>query len=214
MELYSRENYFYESISAHVPVHVPYFYGLVRDDNLKIIGILLGNLNREGFHLNLDLNKEPIDTTLAVIRDMARLHAGTWGKRLPSVFAELKKNNDASFQPKWSDFIGGRIHTFVEKWGKMMPLKMIELYKKIAADYTQIQNSLSEEPLCLVHGDIKSPNIFYRVGEGEGGEKGVIPYFIDWQYIVYGKGVQDLVFFMIESFTKENIDSYFVLFKE
>ena len=212
LELYSRENYFYESISAHVNVHVPYFYGLVRDDDFKIIGILLGNLNREGFHLNLNLNKEPIDTTLTVIRDMAKLHAGTWGKQLPSVFSELKKNNDKSFQPKWSEFIGGRIHKFVEKWGKMMPLKMIELYKKIAADYTQIQNSLSEEPLCLVHGDIKSPNIFYNFH----GSKGscITPYFIDWQYIVYGKGVQDLVFFMIESFTKENIDAYFVLFKE
>lgn len=212
LELYSRENYFYESISAHIPVHVPYFYGLVRDDDFKIIGILLENLNREGFHLNLDLNKEPIDTTLAVIRDMAKLHASTWGKQLPDVFSDIKKNNDGVFQPKWSHFIGGRIDKFVETWGKMMQQKMIELYKKIAADYTQIQNHLSEEPLCLVHGDVKSPNIFYKMDQGE--EKRVTPYFIDWQYIVYGKGVQDLVFFMIESFTKDNIDAYFVLFKE
>lgn len=214
LDLYNRENYFYESISAHVPVHVPYFYGLVRGDDFKVVGILLGNLNKNGFQLNLDLNKEPIDTTLAVIQDMAKLHASTWRKNLPSVFTDLKKNNDVAFKPKWSDFVHKRIDKFVEKWSRMMPDNMISLYKQIATDYTSIQNALSQEPLCLVHGDVKSPNIFYKVGGGSENSKQITPYFIDWQYIVYGKGVQDLVFFMIESFTKDKIDAYFVLFKE
>lgn len=210
LELYNRENYFYESISAHIPVHTPYFYGLIRDDDYKIIGMLLGNLNRDGFHLNLDLNKEPIETTLAVICDMAKLHASTWGKKLPQVFTELKKNNDPAFYPKWGHFIQKRIDLFIEKWGKILPEGYSDLYKKIAADYLTIQNELSEEPLSLVHGDVKSPNIFYKKTiEGR-----IEPYFIDWQYIVYGKGVQDLVFFMIESFTKSNIDKYYTLFKE
>ena len=68
---------------------------------------------------------------------------------------------------------------------------------------------MSEEPLTFIHGDIKSANIFF-----EKDMQTFTPYFIDWQYISYGKGVQDLVFFMIESFTKETISNYFSLFKE
>jgi hypothetical protein len=40
------------------------------------------------------------------------------------------------------------------------------------------------------------------------------PYFIDWQYICEGKGIQDIIFFMIESFNKESMAAYFYLFKE
>ena len=40
------------------------------------------------------------------------------------------------------------------------------------------------------------------------------PYFIDWQYIILGKGVQDLVFFMIESFETDKMKIYKNLFKE
>jgi hypothetical protein len=38
--------------------------------------------------------------------------------------------------------------------------------------------------------------------------------FIDWQYIILGKGVQDLVFFMIESFDMHKMKLYKSLFKE
>jgi hypothetical protein len=40
-----------------------------------------------------------------------------------------------------------------------------------------------------------------------------MPYFIDWQYISNGKGVQDLVFFMIESFTPDKIKLLYPIFK-
>jgi hypothetical protein len=40
-----------------------------------------------------------------------------------------------------------------------------------------------------------------------------MPYFIDWQYLANGKGVQDIVFFMMESFSVENIKAYHELFK-
>jgi hypothetical protein len=56
----------------------------------------------------------------------------------------------------------------------------------------------------LTHGDIKSPNIFYE---------GDIPCFIDWQYIANGKGVQDLIFFLIESFSKERLAEIYTLCK-
>ena len=39
------------------------------------------------------------------------------------------------------------------------------------------------------------------------------PYFLDWQHCAIGKGVQDLVFFIIESFDLANIQRVYELSK-
>lgn len=209
LDLYNRENYFYESISAHVPVNIPYFHGLVRDDDYRVVGLMLEDLRKEGFHLGLNLDREPVETSLVVIDHMAKMHAACWGKGLDERFRDLKKNNDVRFQPAWGNFIGVRLGKFMEKWDHMFDKDERFIFETIGANFSQIQNSLSQEPLTLVHGDVKSPNIFFNQTKGI-----TTPFFIDWQYICYGKGVQDLVFFMIESFTKETICRYFTLFKE
>ena len=42
-------------------------------------------------------------------------------------------------------------------------------------NFSKICDSLSEFPLSFCHGDLKSPNIFYRNSRE--------PYYLDWQYI-------------------------------
>jgi HAD superfamily hydrolase (TIGR01509 family) len=209
LDLYNRENYFYESISAHIPICTPKFYGLIRDDDFKVVGILMEDLRQEGFYLGLDLNKEQVNVSMAVIDHMAKMHATCWGKETNKKFIELKKNNDKCFQPMWENFIQARITKFIEKWEHMLDKKIIKIFEDISINFNNIQNELSEEPLTFIHGDVKSPNIFFRRDM-----ETFTPYFIDWQYICYGKGVQDLVFFMIESFTTETISNNFNLFKE
>ena len=49
--------------------------------------------------------------------------------------------------------------------------------------------------------------MFYRA------DKNYDPIFLDWQYVSIGKGVQDLVFFLIESFEIDNIKLNFPIFK-
>ena len=51
--------------------------------------------------------------------------------------------------------------------------------------------------------------IFYKIN-GDSYD----PVFIDWQYIILGKGVQDLVFFMIESFDTKKMSIYKKIFKK
>ena len=53
--------------------------------------------------------------------------------------------------------------------------------------------------MTFIHGDIKSPNLFYDPSQDNE------PYFIDWQHCAIGKGVQDLVFFIIESFDEQTM---------
>jgi hypothetical protein len=69
---------------------------------------------------------------------------------------------------------------------------------------------LSEGNLTLVHGDIKSPNIFY--GNIKEDVRDIC--FIDWQHCIAGKGTQDLIFFLIESFDVDKIAEYYPIFTQ
>jgi HAD superfamily hydrolase (TIGR01509 family) len=207
--LYEREYYFYDSLSRYVSVKTPDFYGLIKDEDFNNIGILMSNLINLDYKLNLNLNKEKIDVSLKIIERLAQLHSKFWNKDLQKNFKELKKNNDSIFNPKWSNFIKENWTNFRFKWKSILSEEQINLAQNIVDNYQSIQNSLSDKNLTLCHGDVKSANLFYRpISEN------YEPYFIDWQYICIGKGVQDLVFFMIESFEIETINKYKNIFKD
>jgi HAD superfamily hydrolase (TIGR01509 family) len=204
LDLYNREYYFYESISKYVNINIPSYYGTVRDNNLKPIGIILENLFNNNMIPNLDLNTESIDVSLKIIDSLAKMHAKFWNKE---IFPLLKKHNDKCFCPKWENFINERILMFVNKWKYVLNTNQINIAKNIASNYHKIQNNLSDKNLTLCHGDVKSPNIFYKKTN-----YGYEPYFIDWQYIAYGKGIQDIIFFMIESFEINKMNYYYDIF--
>ena len=213
LDLYEREYYFYNSVSSFVPVCIPHYYGTVRDDQDKNIGILMGNLYRvDGdiqMDINLNMNETAVDVPLLVIERLAKLHATFWGKNLEKQFPYLKKNNDPLFRPKWGNFIRSKWVEFKEKWRIMISPFLMENVDNIVQRFDDIQDELSMgDHLTLCHGDVKSPNMFFT----QGGDKE--PYFIDWQYICIGKGVQDLVFFLIESFDAETMRKYKPLFKQ
>ena len=69
LNLYERENYFYESISKYVPIKIPKYYGLIKDNNFENIGVMLENMNlrKEKFILNIDLNTSSIETSLNIL---------------------------------------------------------------------------------------------------------------------------------------------------
>ena len=193
--LYEREYYFYESIRHYVPIKTPEFYGFIKNDYGEKTGILMQNLENAGYKLNVDLNESNIDVSLKVIDSLAKLHSTFWNKDLVNTFSCLKKHNDPMFNPKWANFINSKWDNFREKWSSIL-----------SPNYQSIQQNMSMgNHLTLCHGDVKSPNIFFGGGE---------PYFIDWQYVSIGKGVQDLVFFMIESFNVSRINEWRRLFTE
>lgn len=49
-------------------------------------------------------------------------------------------------------------------------------------------------PLSFCHGDLKSPNIFYKEINSS-----FSPIFLDWQYIHLNKGISDITFLLVES---------------
>jgi HAD superfamily hydrolase (TIGR01509 family) len=201
--LYDREYYFYESIAPYININIPKCYGIIRDSNFNKIGILLEDLS-DSCVLNLDLNTSSIDITLKLVNDIAKMHSYFHDKQLTRVFDKLCKNNSNMFKPFWGTFVKERIKSFITKWDMILTENTIEVLTLIVEKYGAIQDKLSTGKLTLCHGDFKSPNIFYT-------KKDNSPVLIDWQYIVEGKGVQDIIFLMIESFESENIKEWFAI---
>ena len=220
LDLYEREYLFY-SISDAVPINIPRFYGIVRDDNGRNIGILMENLciGPAKYILNLNLGKGGvgIDVSLRVISAMATMHAKFWGQDLQNRFIGLKKHDDPTFA-FCADFVRERWPRFLRSWSSTLTEVQVRFAQSIVSRYADIQREMSRGPLTLCHGDIKSANIFYReMGQDMGQEVGrgmYEPYFIDWQYTILGKGVQDLVFFMIESFDTDTMRNYQTICKD
>ena len=209
LNLYDREYYFYDYIAKYLPIKYPKCYGLIKDNNYDNVGILMENLVSEGFKLNLNLNDENIDVSLNIINNLAKMHSCFWNKDLKKIFKELNKNDDPLFNPSWSIFINERWSIFKKNWSHIITEKQMLKAEIIMNNFSNIQTLLSDKNLTLCHGDVKSPNIFYKPINNT-----YEPYFIDWQYVCIGKGVQDLVFFMIESFNVDKLNLYFDMFKK
>ena len=208
IDLYEREYYFYTNISSMININIPKFYNLVKDNN-KNIGIVLENLIEKKYKINICLNLESIDVTLKIIDRMAKMHSNFWNKNLKNMFPELKNSNDSIFNPFYREFIDNRYELFKLKWFKILNKSQINKCNEIYKNFSIIQERFSiGNNLTFIHGDIKSPNIFYDINND------YEPYFIDWQHCAIGKGVQDLIFFIIESFDITNIKSIFYLARE
>jgi HAD superfamily hydrolase (TIGR01509 family) len=208
LELYEREYYFYTNISNYVNINIPKFYNLVLDEHLDCIGIVLENCIDKNYKINLNLNVESIDVALLIVDRMAKMHTKFWSKNLKKIFPNLKYSTDTIFCPFLQNFINERNEIFKNKWFNIFTKKQKELYDEIYTDFSQIQYRLSiGNNLTFIHGDIKSPNIFYDI------KNNFEPCFIDWQHCAIGKGVQDLIFFVLESFDIINIKNTFYLIK-
>jgi len=210
--LYEREYYFYENISKYVNIEIPKFHGLIKDNNLKNIGILMENINNDNYVLNLNLNEVNINVSLKIIDSCVKLNSNFCNIDLNNIFPALLKNNNERFNPVWNTYVNDNWQLFKTRWNYLLTEKQINIAEKIIKNFSNIQNELSDKNLTLCHGDVKSPNIFYKKYVNDN-DNAYIPYFIDWQYISNGKGVQDIVFLLIESFDTDKISLYIPLFK-
>lgn len=186
-----------------------YFYGLIKDENLNNIGILMENLNMKKYKLNINLNESNIDVSLKIIEACAKNHSKFWNKDLHNAFPQLKKHNDQIFISNMTNFIKKKWNDFKHKWKTVLNKNQINIAEKIMNNFEKIQNNLSNDNLTICHGDVKSPNMFYKPLENNLYD----PYFIDWQYVIIGKGIQDIVFFMIESYDIQKIKLLYPIFK-
>ena len=206
IELYQREYYFYENISKDIPINIPHYFGLIYNNTNKC-GLILENLYSKNYIPNIKLTYQNINVSLKIIDNMCKLHSTFWNINLKDKYPELKNTNDKIFCPFYKEFITQKYDIFIKKWENVLNHKQINIFHHIFDNFQSIQNNLSlGQNLTLIHGDIKSPNIFYDK------ENNYEPYFLDWQHCGIGKGVQDLIFFIIESFDIDQLLLVYELF--
>lgn len=207
LKLYEREYYFYTDVTEKINcIKIPKFYNLLVDKNSRTCGMVLENLNDKKYKVNLNLTTESIDVTLKIVERMSKLHCQFWNADLGKIFPGLKGSCDTIFRPFFSEFIYERQEDFKRKWYPILKPTQQAICDNILSDISNIQKRFSMGcNLTLIHGDIKSPNIFYDI------DNNYEPYFLDWQHCAIGKGVQDLIFFIIESFDIANIISIYEL---
>jgi HAD superfamily hydrolase (TIGR01509 family) len=211
LQLYQREYYFYEKIANFIrsSIKIPEYINTIYDEEFNPKGIILENLfeSNKNLKINIDLNKVKIEISLKIIDRMSKMHSIFWNKNLTKIFPELPNSRNKIFYPFFNEFLNEKYHIFYNKWKHVLNEKQMKIFNNIYENFDKIQNELSQKHLTFIHGDIKSPNLFYD--ESNNYE----PYFLDWQHCAIGKGTQDLIFFLIESFDIKNLKLYFNLFK-
>jgi hypothetical protein len=198
LDLYFKEGLFYEAIRENVKsVHAPVTYGVVRANGK--IGILMEDLRKFDGIFNLPL-VENLDLLYHMVRETFALHkeyyftspseaTAAFGQE---VFDSLVLANGITY---YQELVTNRFDKFLAQ-NTDLSEEHKRLIVAIHDNYAKIMDGLSTYPLSLCHGDVKSPNTFYKKDDSP---IGYTPYYLDWQYIHLNKGVSDIAFLLIES---------------
>jgi thiamine kinase-like enzyme len=189
LNMYKNEAYFYEKISNLITmIKIPKNHGIINTEDR--IGILLEDLFKYPGKFDIDLNNN-INILLKVINDIYKVHHAFYYNSKEEVINIMKPLKTVKEITYYAGLVKRRFNKFLEKNSIFIAQKNIKNLININNNFSKILNLLSEFPLSFCHGDVKSPNIFYK--------NDIEPYFLDWQYIHLNKGVSDLVFLLVES---------------
>ena len=169
------------------------------------------DMNKYKGNFNINLNKN-IELLFCVVKNIFKMHNKYYfesEENLPKLMNKLKKINEISY---YKSLVDERFDLFMKKNEKILNNNNKQKLTNIKKNFSNILDKVSNYPLSFCHGDLKSPNIFYKNNKE--------PYFLDWQYIHLGKGVSDIIFLLVESidFDKITVDLvinyYYKLLKE
>lgn len=188
LNLYNNEIFFYKEIYNNIKdiINIPYCY----DSSYLTQSIILKDLNSYHGSFNIDLNKNK-EIIYTIINNISKLHIQNYYKNddeLPLYLKEIKKIKDYDY---YNILIRDRYNKFINDNNNYFDDSFINFFDNIKNNFIKINNELSSYPLSLCHGDLKSPNIFYKENKE--------PYFLDFQYINLNKGISDIIFLLIES---------------
>lgn len=183
LNLHRTECIFYENFAQICPLRTPTFYGVLP----KSQAIVMEDLRK--------YDRPPafsIESGLKVVNAIATFHSHFRGAPL----GELSAHKTYMQQHVQKNY-----NAFKTKWRGTLSAATFELFDHAFEFYEHAEAQLLSHPRTLLHGDLKFPNIFwdYAVSGGE-------PIFIDWQYAGPGKGIEDIVFLLVESCDLDNFE--------
>jgi HAD superfamily hydrolase (TIGR01549 family) len=187
LNMYENETYFYDKI-AHLVTNTPKYFGSFKDNQKD--AILLEDLNKYSgtFNINLNANIYILFNVVKHIHDIHKIFYFETSDDIIPNMKYLKKVNEISY---FKELINTRYEIFENNIKYILNNNEKNIIKKIYNNINKLYDEASCFPLSFCHGDLKSPNIFYK--------NNIEPIFLDWQYIHLNKGVSDIVFLLIES---------------
>lgn len=194
LKLYDREYQFYErlrdEVCAATRLRAPACHGVVRDGSpLSPLGVLLERVRGE------TMQQPTLEVCLRVVDRLAEMHAHFRGCLERHPF--LRRATDPLFRPLWPQLVEQRWPEFRRRWACVLSEADLARGDTLARDFSETQRAIGEAADTLIHGDAKMGNLLFDAS-GE-------PHFLDWQYIAYGLGEQDVAFFIIESLDERQI---------
>ena len=187
LNMYENETYFYDKI-AHLVTNTPKYFGSFKDNQKD--AILLEDLNKYSGTFNINLNTN-VHLLLNVVKNIHDIHNTFYFETNKDIIPNmkcLKKVNEISY---FKELIDTRYEIFENNVKYILNNNEKNIINKIYNNINKIYDEASCFPLSFCHGDLKSPNIFYK--------NDTEPIFLDWQYIHLNKGVSDIVFMLVES---------------
>ena len=182
--IYGKEAYFYTKLAPQVSI-APRTYFSEFHPETGALAILQSDLSW------MEAGDQIEGCSLAqaneVVRALAGLHARFWsGRKLDEMEDIPAFDNSAN--------LFAQMHT--KSWRQLsrsavaLPPGLVDAANQIAPHVVAIKSRLAAPPVTLLHGDVRSDNLFF----GSGGLK-----LIDWQAMRTGRGAYDLAYFLATS---------------
>lgn len=148
----------------------------------------------DGAEIGDQVSGTSVERVGAVLDVAARMHARTWGERLPEPGPWLQSGGIAPklFQASYL----GMHKAFLKGAGKRVSAHMRALLDRLRRDGLERGRRIHTElPQCLVHGDLRLDNVFFAGDD--------VRALIDWQLTRTGPAVVDVAYFIAGSLGDE-----------
>ena len=188
LNVYGRENYFYEHLARLVNVSVPHCFRVLHMGETK--AVLLEDVTERAGQFDVRLS-DNFEQLFRAVSDICRMHCCMHFESREDVLDKMRALPTVADITVYRTLITQRYDKFRQKIGIMLQSKTLALVDRIYADFDLVIQRLSRFPLSFCHGDYKAPNMYFR------SDGGIV--ILDWQYIHLGKGVSDIAFLLVES---------------
>ncbi|MDW3218323.1 MAG: phosphotransferase [Acidimicrobiales bacterium] len=148
----------------------------------------------DGAEIGDQVSGASLERVGAVLDVAARMHARTWGERVPEAGPWLQSGGLAPklFQ---ASYLGMR-KAFLKGAGRRVSAHMRAMLDRLRRDGLERGRRIHTDlPQCLVHGDLRLDNIFFAGDD--------VRALIDWQLTRTGPGVVDVAYFIAGSLGSE-----------
>jgi len=193
LDFYNREVNFYNHIGQDCPMRVPQsFYGAVNQTTYDCVVLMedLGSASSRD-----QLVGASTEEVYSAIREIAKLHAGWWGKADLSPWMYDMMSVDESLRMQ-ALIYQPAVESAIEKFDYLLDATTKAVLRKVGENFPEFWAKNLSPVETFLHGDYRQDNMLYPAGESEA-------IVMDWQISGRGQPVFDIAYFMCQSVPSE-----------